>query len=218
MQPSDDIAHFEDWLAEVEPRALSLLERRVFSDGPRPTLEEIGEEWGVTRERVRQIEAKTLKSIDRVFGGALASAASPLRKAAGFVLPLERFQLVTDLIASGATRPTTIAAVLRHYSGPWVVDETWIHHESLSDRLQEARSAVAASTDENGLLSDDAPSRLDGLFACEEDQLLYFRTALGVIQLSGQWSTRDSLRARVVAALRHLGRPATKSEIAEAAG
>ncbi len=39
-----------------------ILNDRLLSDSPR-TLREIGEEFGVTRERVRQIEARLLKKL-----------------------------------------------------------------------------------------------------------------------------------------------------------
>lgn len=48
-------------LSERERRILEL--RFGFLDGQRRTLEEIGEEFGVTRERVRQIEAEALRKL-----------------------------------------------------------------------------------------------------------------------------------------------------------
>ena len=50
-----------DTLQDREKRVLSL--RFGLEDGVSRTLEEVGKEFGVTRERIRQIEAKALKKL-----------------------------------------------------------------------------------------------------------------------------------------------------------
>jgi len=50
-----------DTLQDRERRVLSL--RFGLEDGVSRTLEEVGKEFGVTRERIRQIEAKALKKL-----------------------------------------------------------------------------------------------------------------------------------------------------------
>ena len=66
----DDIARHEDVLAVLD--ALSGRERAVLrlryglDDGRPRTLEEVGQLFGVTRERIRQIEAKTLAKLKAI--------------------------------------------------------------------------------------------------------------------------------------------------------
>ena len=50
-----------DGLAERERKVISL--RFGLEDGHPRTLEEVGREFGVTRERIRQIEAKALRKL-----------------------------------------------------------------------------------------------------------------------------------------------------------
>jgi len=54
----------KDILVDLAPREQRILEMRFgLRDGVTHTLEEVGREFGVTRERIRQIEAKALEKI-----------------------------------------------------------------------------------------------------------------------------------------------------------
>ncbi len=56
--------HVKDILDSLSPREQKILEMRFgLHDGVAHTLEEVGQEFGVTRERIRQIEAKALERI-----------------------------------------------------------------------------------------------------------------------------------------------------------
>ena len=51
-------------VSDLSPREQKILEMRFgLSDGVTHTLEEVGREFDVTRERIRQIEAKALEKI-----------------------------------------------------------------------------------------------------------------------------------------------------------
>jgi RNA polymerase primary sigma factor len=53
-------------LASLDPRMRKVIERRYGLDGePSQTLEELGADLGITRERVRQIETKALRDLRR---------------------------------------------------------------------------------------------------------------------------------------------------------
>ncbi len=56
--------HVREVIKELTPREQKILEMRFgLLDGVSHTLEEVGQEFGVTRERIRQIEAKALEKI-----------------------------------------------------------------------------------------------------------------------------------------------------------
>ncbi len=56
--------HVQEIITDLTPREQKILEMRFgLTDGIAHTLEEVGQEFGVTRERIRQIEAKSLEKI-----------------------------------------------------------------------------------------------------------------------------------------------------------
>jgi len=56
--------HIDEVLGSLNPRERKVLELRFgLIDGRNRTLEEVGREFGVTRERIRQIEAKALRKL-----------------------------------------------------------------------------------------------------------------------------------------------------------
>jgi RNA polymerase primary sigma factor len=56
--------HIHDIMDDLMPREQKILRMRFgLDDGVTHTLEEVGQEFGVTRERIRQIEAKSLEKI-----------------------------------------------------------------------------------------------------------------------------------------------------------
>ncbi len=70
ISPSQDAARrllrdrLKEILVDLSPRERRILDMRFgLSDGVTHTLEEVGKEFGVTRERIRQIEAKSLEKI-----------------------------------------------------------------------------------------------------------------------------------------------------------
>ena len=65
----------DDFKRTMSSRELEIFELRVFSDSP-ATLQEIGDKYNISRERVRQIEKNIIKKIKEYFGNELPDFAS----------------------------------------------------------------------------------------------------------------------------------------------
>jgi RNA polymerase primary sigma factor len=70
LPPPDVASHqllkeqIDEVLSSLNPRERRVLQLRFgLEDGRSRTLEEVGREFGVTRERIRQIEAKALRKL-----------------------------------------------------------------------------------------------------------------------------------------------------------
>ncbi|MCP4386878.1 MAG: RNA polymerase sigma factor RpoS [Gammaproteobacteria bacterium] len=67
LQDESVIKHLDSWLDELEEKQRDVVVRRFgLRNHPRGTLEEVGLELGVTRERVRQIQMDALRKLRRI--------------------------------------------------------------------------------------------------------------------------------------------------------
>ena len=67
LQDESVIKHLDSWLDELDEKQRDVVVRRFgLRNHPRGTLEEVGQELGVTRERVRQIQMDALRKLRRI--------------------------------------------------------------------------------------------------------------------------------------------------------
>ncbi len=67
LQDESVMEHLDDWLDELDEKQRDVVVRRFgLRNYPRGTLEEVGLELGVTRERVRQIQMDALRKLRRI--------------------------------------------------------------------------------------------------------------------------------------------------------
>jgi len=70
LENADIQSHFDEWLNELGEKQREVVIRRFGLRGyESATLEEVGRELGVTRERVRQIQLDALKKLRRILEG-----------------------------------------------------------------------------------------------------------------------------------------------------
>jgi RNA polymerase nonessential primary-like sigma factor len=79
LQDDDVLHHLDAWLDELTDKQRAVVERRFGLHGfEKSTLEEVGSEIGVTRERVRQIETRALRKLQQALQNGTAPDATSL--------------------------------------------------------------------------------------------------------------------------------------------
>ena len=54
-------------LAKLDERSRDIIQRRWLVDGEKATLQELADEYGVSAERIRQVEANAMKKMRSLF-------------------------------------------------------------------------------------------------------------------------------------------------------
>ncbi|MCY3961528.1 MAG: hypothetical protein OXG34_07660 [bacterium] len=235
---------FTKFRESLKPLERSILEKRLLAAKPL-TLEELGKEANLTRERIRQIEKMVESRLNhpsitgpavKCWIGVLAALVS--RQLGPITGPNNLEKRIAATFPCNSTSDeseSTIAKMARfllrkeldymHIGGIYL-DKTAV---AVIDAIKALAQSIA---DEVGLISEseledrlpDATCHLpenvwqesvNQLLDQHWDQLL---EQCGLHQLCGQLALRDTSKARAMAALLSVGRPATKEEIGKLSG
>ena len=204
----------DKWMEQIDPRSRAIYMARLSSHPQNiVTLEELGAEFGVSRERIRQIEAKVRRRLDRFLMTDEALPvrwrASTLRRTLSVAAP---FHTVEHLLTS-PPGCTDHRGVLLKMAGPYDRDHDWLTLRSAQS--DDPTPAILTQVDDVG--------RIDREFATLE------LTEWGLdVSLHERWLTRDSsvrlfngqlilwgasIPDRLAFALADMGRPATVDEM-----
>lgn len=208
---------FDEYLDRLDDRILDILASRTYKIGLSDTLDEIAARWKITRERVRQIETKASEKLRHGFSAMLS------RVGKQSISPLSRHIFRVDVLHATATR---IAGYSRHREilagflidifGPWQKAGHWIYHSSLHERVEQLRDSLTAHCDAYGAIAiESIESGCDRLFLSSADRDHFLKEVFGFGNYFGTWTSKNTMRCQVAAALRKIGRPATKEELAE---
>ncbi|MCY2977203.1 MAG: hypothetical protein NTU79_00875 [Planctomycetota bacterium] len=208
---------FDEYLDKLDNRALDILTSRTFKLGLPETLVDIAARWNITRERVRQIETKASERLrDRfteVFKRLGKQSISPLRC---HVFQIDVLYAIAIRIAGHSRHREILSGFLADIFGPWQKSGHWIYHSSLQDRVEQLRNSLAEQGDPHGIIaSDSIEIGCEGLFLSEMDRDQFLKEEFGLGNYFGIWTGKNTMRCQVAAALRKIGRPATKEELAE---
>ena len=66
-QEDSDLGYLKQGLAKLDARSRDIIQRRWLRDGEKSTLQELADEYGVSAERIRQVEVNAMKKMRTLF-------------------------------------------------------------------------------------------------------------------------------------------------------
>lgn len=151
-------------LAPTDGRMRDILFARVFCTGPPITLESIGERWGISRERVRQLQLKAKAHLKRVHMAdfqPIIRRSKTLRQYIGSAVPVSHPSIeealtwaTDDFSPICEIQPEFAGSLLLWLAGPYRAYGDWLLTDP--DLPHNTRGALVRRTSENGLISNDA--------------------------------------------------------------
>lgn len=139
---------FSTILASLADKEKSVITRRIGLEGNRETLQEIGDTYGITRERVRQIEDVGIKKIGRIMRTSplmkVQESGEKILKMHGGVMTRDRLinAIIADIGATDALNMNIIDVLLQadfnlQRSKPQLGTNTYFHFPEVSKKLIE---------------------------------------------------------------------------------
>ena len=202
-------------LASMSSSQKLILERRLFVSSPH-TLQELAEQIGVTRERVRQIELRVLGTVEETVGSEISIIAALLREQLGPVIAAAEFERsIADVFNYDSLTESTInlaSRTLKSRLSYKCVDGVCLD-EAATDIVATLRDAAGEVADDVGLIDEEALR--DHLSSTEwKDFVSQLIELCEFHRIGGRLALRDTAKARVKAALLNIGRASTSEEIA----
>jgi hypothetical protein len=157
--------------------------------------------------------------IDR-FNGRFARLGQPLlSKYTMILVPTEVLHSAALTVVAGSKWPNCAAALVLQVIGPWQRTDGWAVHHSIEALVSDLKRCFEVAADKYGVIPKGIVEELLRCLFCEESDLQkYAKQILGLSRTCGQWTIRDTHKCRIAAALRFLGQPATKDEVAALTG
>jgi Sigma-70, region 4 len=210
-----------------EDRELEILRQRVWNRGAPPTLEELGDNNGLTRERVRQVQARVVRELNERLAAPryfpISDRAQELRLRLGSTV--RRHSTRWDAALAWLTRDLTDElrsdgeALMLWMAGPYRERDEWMLAHTARPSA-EISAEIARHAEETGVASaEDVRSLLLSHEIHEDQQELWMQTFGRLRPLDGGWflSSGNVIDA-AVRFLKYRGEPLTVEEILEGLG
>lgn len=185
---------------------------------PPATLEEVGIQLGVTRERIRQIQAILERKIKVALGEELRVIASTLHDQLDpLVEARELERRIDDVVPDESPVVTSFFRMALLRTMGFTLENGVYIDERAEEVLRSIRSRARALADDVGLVNEQ---QLIEILPDERWQRFWprLRERSDLHNFYGVLAVRDTAKARVKAALLSIGRPATREEIGSVCG
>ena len=207
--PQHPYAIIDDWVDQLPARDRRIFNYRIADMGGGLTLQELADDFGITRERVRQLgsrlHGKFSEFVETPDGLPVRWRMHSLRRRIGVAIPASDLDpmLTTD---DGDTR---YGSLLLRFAGPYERDNEW--HMLSSEVGRDPTAAIKGTADEYGRIDRDHASTLLSKWGLERSLHEGWLTRDGSIRsINGQlvrW--KGSISDRLTFALADIGKPAT---------
>ena len=194
-----------------------IIEYRLLRTPPK-TLEVVGSQVGVTRERIRQIQARIEGKIHVALGGGLRIISVTLKEPLGHVVSQSELEdRIEQLLPDDKSLAAMIFRKALLNDMGFTLDNGVYLDERAMEQFEHIRVSIRGFADDVGLVDEQ---RLVASLPSEEwkQRWSWVRERCGLHDLFGSLGIRDSGKARAKAALISIGRPATREEIARTCG
>ena len=215
--PALVVRRLQETLNGLSARQLAVIEARLVQV-PRATLEEVGRQFGVTRERVRQIQKRLEPKIEAALGEELHIIASTLQERLEPVIAADELERRIDLIGPDAS--ATVTALFRDAlirAMGFTRNGGIYTNDSAEQAIRDVRLCARELADDVGLVKER-----DLITSLPDEKWQRFWPWLcrrsGLHSFCGSLALRNSAKARAKAALLSIGRPATRDEIGAVCG
>jgi len=207
---------FASVLERMDERARKIAIDRTYARNPRK-LAVLGDEFGVSRERARQLEVRLRRAVEEATSGSVRRAAAWLERAVGAAAKPDRFQRILDLLVDDAPpewRSAAEVAVMKQ--GRYEHLDGVVANGVFRTMVEEARRLAPRFANEAGVIDEEGLRGEIGAGGISEWEALVHNARL--VRVGDSLVIRDTRRARVFLALREIGEASRREVIADLAG
>ena len=210
--PPHPYAILDSWAEELDEREGVILGHRIHGD-ERTTLEGLARMFGVTRERIRQIEGRVQRKLRRFLAGESAKPihwrASTLRNMVGVAAP----RGLAEKLLEAPPGSNDYRTIVLDIAGPYALDGQWLVHQA--SQADDPSHSILLGADEFGRIDlEVATSELSAWGLNASLHRAWLTRDSAIREFNGElvhWGT--SVGDRLAFALADLGRPATMDEL-----
>ena len=207
--PSHPYKIIDSWVADLPEREGYIFQRRVAQIGGGSTLQQLAEDLGITRERVRQLEKRVLSKFTSFTRKVVASPVKwriqTIKQTVGTAAPLGQ----VERMLRPADGQTDYRSVLLRFAGPYDISGDWLVLRSAIDN--DPTGKVRHAADEIGFIDHDLAEREFAGWGLAQQYHREWLTRTGRIRdFNGRLVRWDgSIGDKLIVGLADLGRPAT---------